>query len=332
MKKVFPALVVFLFVSVVFAETTLEKTDYGYDVKNDGRLFASYRADAYDGMPIVWPIVGPTGHRMTRDYPLNQDSPPCEKKDHPHHRSLWFNHGEMRYDGDKIANFWHLDKDRVVHKKYVKTDSDGKVATLVTENAWVTEARKTLCTDTRTLRFAVINRKWRGIDFDITIKAVEDIVFGDTKEGTFGLRVPGSMDTDAKKRNPAWGGTIINALGDKDGATWAKRADWVDYSGPVEDAQHGRATVGMTVMNHPSSFRYPTYWHVRDYGLFAANPFGVHDFENKKDERPGEHAMKKGDEITLRYRILLHEGPADPAVLRQAFEGYGNAASHEFNY
>ena len=77
----------------------------------------------------------------------------------------------------------------------------------------------------------------------------------------FGLRVATSMDVTSKK-----GGKIINAEGIENTPAWGKPSPWVDYTGPV-----GGKTVGVAIFNHPSSFRYPTTWHVRDYGLFAAN-------------------------------------------------------------
>ena len=64
-------------------------------------------------------------------------------------------------------------------------------------------------------------------------------------------------------------GAIVNSYGgSQEMETWGKRAHWCDYVGPV----NGK-TVGITIMDSPGNFRYPTYWHVRDYGLMTANPF-----------------------------------------------------------
>ena len=109
----------------------------------------------------------------------------------------------------------------------------------------------------------------RIIDFKFQIVASEGPVeFRDTKEGMFGLRVASSMDVDKKM-----GGKITNAEGLTNEKAWGKPSPWVDYVGPVKGT-----TVGIAIINHPASFRYPTTWHVRTYGLFAANPFGWHDF------------------------------------------------------
>lgn len=315
--------------STARAETTLTKTDTGYDVSFNGELFASYRTN-FEGTPIIWPLVGPTGHHMTRDFPMvpKEKVAKSEMIDHPHHRSLWFTHGEVEDKDGVMANFWHGGKDVIKHDDFQKAECDGKTATLITMNTWIRndkdDSRTPLAFDRRRMKFGQTrlgDATARFIDFCITVTAIEKITFGDTKEGTFGIRVPGTVDVDAKKRDPAWGGTILDSEGNRDGNAWAKRAAWVDYSGPVEDETHGKAVAGITVMNHPSSFRYPTYWHVRTYGLFAANPFGEHDFENKK-EKTGRLELKPDESFTLHYRILLHEGPADAKALDAAFKEY----------
>lgn len=313
MKRIIAALLFVFCVSPLSAgDVTVRETASGYEVLVDGELYVGYLKD-YKGTPILWPVVGPSGKKMTRDFPMVSRDDNSEAKDHQHHRSIWFTHGEVN-DSD----FWVMNKQKVVHKKFQKAESDGKKAIIVSENDWEGKDGKVLCSDVRTMRFGETGGD-RYLDFDIKITAVADtVVFGDTKEGTFGIRVPGTMDVDAKKRNPEWGGSILNAKGDKDDSAWAKRSPWVAYSGPVEGE-----TLTITAMNHPSSFRYPSYWHVRTYGLFAANPFGVHDFENTK-EKTGNLEMKKGDSITLRYRVLFQEGKADPERIGKAFEDYSN--------
>ena len=309
---------VLLLCGSAFAQAvSLTKTETGFEIMTDGKPFANYVADE-NGTPIVWPIYGPIGIKMTRDYPMLNGTP-GEPNDHPHHRSLWFNHGEVNgYD------FWAFPRDTkkqgaIRQDRVVKAESSD-TATLITENSWITPDKTVLCSDTRIITFGV-NQYGRFIDFDIKLTAVADSVhFGDTKEGSFALRVASSMDVEAKKRDSKKeGGKITNAQGQTDDDTWGKRSAWCDYSGPVDGK-----TVGVTIMNHPSSFRYPTYWHVRTYGLFAANPFGEHDFENKK-EKTGELTLKKGESITLKYRVLFHSGDADSLDLKKAFEEYCNS-------
>ncbi len=159
----------------------------------------------------------------------------------------------------------------------------------------------------------------RVLDFEVTIKATgKPVTFGDTKEGMFGLRVASTMDVKAKK-----GGKITNAEGITDGAAWGKASPWVDYTGPV-DGQ----TVGVAILNHPESFRYPTTWHVRDYGLFAANPFGWHDFGMNK---AGNYTIPSGESIRFEYRVILHKGPTDKAGIPAAFQAFAQPPTVEVN-
>ncbi len=281
------------------AQFGLEQSEKGYKVLIDGQLFTEYIADE-NGTPILWPIVGPTGKRMTRDYPMIPDTP-GEPKDHPHHRSLWFTHGDVNG-----VDFWAVDTDpskpkqkgKIRHDQFSLVQCDGKTATLQSENSWITPTNEILCSDRRTVSFSEKEGE-RIIDFQIELTGVADqCKFGDTKEGTFGIRVASSMDVDAKK-----GGAIVNAEGLKNDGAWGKRSKWVEYSGPVDGE-----TVSIKVVNEPGSFRDPTYWHVRTYGLFAANPFGEHDFLNKP-EKSGQFVLKKGETIRFKYKIILAAKP-----------------------
>src|SRR5213075_3511630 len=110
--------------------------------------------------------------------------------------------------------------------------------------------------------------------------------------------------------------TGVQSSGDGDDKAWGKRADWCDYYGPVD----GR-TVGIAIFDHPSNPRYPTWWHVRDYGLFAANPFGLHDFE-KKEKGAGDMTVKAGDSVTFKYRFYIHPGDEKDANVAERFAEY----------
>ena len=287
------------------AEVTAERSAEGVAIKVDGKPFAEYRTD-FAGTPIVWPIIGPTGKAMTRAYPMGEA--PGEREDHKHHRSMWFNHGNVNG-----LSFWHIAT--IKHREFTKIEGGGSSAVVVTRNDWLAPDGKTVCEDERTFCFGA-NADARWIDFDITVTASDGPVkFGDTKEGTMGIRVPASMKVDSKK-----GGQIVNSEGQTDGQAWGKAASWVDYHGPVDGE-----TVGIAIMNHPSSFRYPTYWHVRTYGLFAANPFGLHDFKGSRD-MDGSHELAVGEKMTLRYRVLFHRGDEKTGGVAKAFADYAGEA------
>jgi len=286
------------------AEITIEPSEKGAVVKIDGQLFTEYLVRS-GTKPVLWPIIGPTGKPMTRDFPMRDRA--GEKKDHPHQRSLWFSHGHVNgvdfwTEQGKVGTIKHLEFTKI---------AGGKPAVIATRNAWLAPDGRRVCEDQRVLHFDT-DGDARWIDFDITLKAADgDVVFGDTKEGTFGLRVAESLSVDAKR-----GGKIVNSNGQVNAAAWGQPAAWVDYHGPI-DGQ----TVGIAVLNHPSSFRYPTCWHVRTYGLFAANPFGLHDFSGGKRAN-GTLPLPRGQTVTLRYRVLLHRGNEREGKVAERFSAY----------
>jgi len=115
-------------------------------------------------------------------------------------------------------------------------------------------------------------------------------------------------------------GHIINSEGVRDEATWGKRAAWCDYYGPVEGK-----IVGIAIFDHPQNPRHPTWWHVRDYGLFAANPFGRHDFEKLPDKTAGNLVVPAGQSITFRYRFYVHEGDEKQSKVAERYADYVKA-------
>ncbi len=273
-------------------------------------LLTVYRNDA-GFKPYFWPLIGPTGEALTRAWPMARVED--EDRDHNHQRSFWFSHGEVNG-----IDFWASDALNSPNPKFGTIRETGRaivcrgplVAILRTTNDWCGPDGKTICRDVRTFRAYATGPNRRVLDFEITIEAAgAPVTFGDTKEGSFGVRVASTMDVNAKQ-----GGKITNAEGIIDGDAWGKPSPWVDYTGPV-----GGRMVGIAILNHPDSFRYPTTWHVRDYGLFAANPFGYHDFGVAK---PGEHTLDPGDSITLKYRVILHVGTTSEADIAGAFAGY----------
>lgn len=287
------------------AEVGVKKTDTGVEVTLNGQPFTTYIFNS-GFKPILWPVIGPTGKEMTRAWPLREGNKD-EKTDHVHQKSFWFDHGNVNG-----VDFWA--ETSKVQGKQIQTElvkaEGGKIGTIVTKNDWVGPDGKNIVTDLRTLRFGGDDSQ-RWIDFDVVVTAVADeVTFGDTKEGSFGLRIAESMRVDRKT-----GGKIITSEGLEDDKAWGKPAAWVDYHGPVQGEK-----LGIAILNHPSSFRYPTHWHVRTYGLFAANPWGLGDFTAGKER--SDHTMKKGESFTLRYRVIFHKGDEKEGKIADAFAAY----------
>ncbi len=293
-------------VSSANAQYRLEQHAGGVKIYEADKLVAEY-ATKNGPKPIIWPIIGPNGEKMTREFPMVADSQD-EKHDHPHHRSLWFTHGEVNgidfwAEGEKMG--------RTEHQEFTKL-SDGKTAVIASKNVWKSADGKPVLTDRRRFTFATGADQSRMIDCEILLLASEgDLHFGDTKEGTFAVRVNEAIKVDAKK-----GGKIINSAGDTDGEAWGKPADWVDYHGPIAGK-----TVGIGILCHPSTFHYPNRWHVRTYGLFAANPFGVSHFLNKSEMTDGTR-IKKGEELLFRYRVIIHAGDEKAAKIDEQFKAF----------
>ncbi|HXJ60266.1 MAG TPA: PmoA family protein, partial [Verrucomicrobiae bacterium] len=256
-------------------------------VEINGQLFTEYH---FAGAPHVYfyPVLGPGGAAMTRNWPMKEAE--GEERDHPHHRSLWYSHGAVNG-----FDFWAegSKSGQILHDKFLEVRDGAEIGIIRSANRWVAPDGEVVITDERVFRVYARPDHERLFDFEVTLKAGEkDVVFGDTKEGAMAIRVNEEMRLTRGKGQRGVG-HIVQSTGVRDGATWGKRADWCDYYGPV----HGK-TVGIAIFDHPSNPKHPTWWHVRDYGLFAANPFGVHDFE-KRAEGAGNLAIPKGESITF---------------------------------
>jgi len=275
-----------------------------------------------------YPLIGPGGLNMTRSWPMKPDAE-GEEKDHPHHRSLWFAHGAVNG-----VDFWAETPKagKIQHDQFVEMKSGQDEGVLKSTCKWVGPDGRVVCTDERTFR--VYNRpvaeRERLFDFEITIKAPadRDVLFGDTKEGTMAVRLNEQMRVTRGKKERGTG-HIVLSTGLRDDAppakgdttTWGKRSDWCDYWGQIDGK-----TVGLAIFNHPANPVSPTPWHVRDYGLFAANPFGIHDFE-KKEPGAGNLNVPAGQSVTFKYRFYIHEGDEKKANVAERYKEYVSAVA-----
>ena len=286
------------------AEVRLERRSDRIDVSIDGQPFTAY-VFAGHRKPILFPVLGPGGAAMTRSWPL-VDGVAGEPQDHPHHESVWFTHGAVNG-----VDFWashpkadapkHRGADRIAQAELVACEG-GTVGRIETRNRWLKADGTVVCTDTRRIGFAA-DGDARTIDYAVTIHADQGAVtFGDTKEGTFGLRVPATLQTKDDHGSSGAAGHILNSEGLRDDDAWGKPARWLAYWGPVE----GKA-VGVAVLDHPANPRHPTLWHARSYGLLAANPFGLHDFTGAP-AGSGDYTIPAGESRTFRYLVVLHAG------------------------
>lgn len=270
---------------------SFHRTEGKVEVQFADQPFTTLRTGDYS-KPVLYPVLAPGQIPMTRGWPIEEL--PGEAHDHPHHKSVWFAHGDVNG-----ADFW-ADQDRIVTETIELDEAHGS---LRLRHRWFQNEQR-LASDWTLLRFGGDSRT-RWIDWDVTVRAeTAELVWGDTKEGTFAVRTHPDLQLTA---NPAQGvsevfGQALNSAGDRDKTVWGRRAEWVYYFGPVDGQP-----AGLMIMDHPQNLRHPTPWHARDYGLVAANPFGLHEFLGEP-KGAGSVSLKAGDSLRLVYRLLVHSG------------------------
>jgi hypothetical protein len=266
--------------------------------------------------PFLKNVIAPGGHEITRGFPMKSVS--GEPTDHPQHRGIYFAHQNIggadtweepsTYKPGKGKGAPTLGK--IQHRKYAELQADAAKAVIVDLCDILDGTGRKVCEMAHRMTFSG-GPEERIIDSDVRLTASgREVVVFDAKEAGFCIRIAGSMAVDAGK-----GGTIVNSNGDTNNTAWGKAASWCDYSGPVAGE-----VVGVAMLNHPSSFRYPTRWHVRSYGLFAANPFGQRSID--KSAPDGSITLRQGEDIVLSNRMILHRGNAAQAGIAVAFDAY----------
>ena len=240
--------------------------------------------------PFLYPVFAPDQTRMTRDFPMKESA--GEGDDHPHHQSIWVGHEVSGVD------FWHCkngEKILVDGAPVISAEENSVVAS----SQWIDASGKVICRDQTTWFFGS-DDKSRWIDCELILKATEsDITIDDTKEGIVAIRTHPDLrlSPDPDRGVNEVFGSAVNSNGSEGGDLWGQPAAWVLYTGQVETKP-----TSLLILDHPDNFRHPTTWHARDYGLVAANPFGLHHFQKLK-EGAGAVKLLKTQTLTLRYRF-----------------------------
>lgn len=322
------ALLVALGQAAVAQEVKLveQKDKQQIDVLVDGQPFTSYVYWSNQKKPLLSPLRTAQGNIFTRGFPLEKVA--GERTDHPHHISSWFNYGNVN-----DCDFWNSPPEgfdraskvpygAVRHKSVRSVASGAGSATLQVSSDWIMHDGSKVLQQDETLVFRAA-KDLRIIDRIITLTAQEkDAVFKDSKEGAIAIRVTRSLEepsekaeifTDAagkptavaKLDNTGVAGVYLSSegkVGEKE--AWSTRAKWMTLSGKVKGED-----VSIGIFDHPKNVTYPTYWHCRGYGLFAANPFGAKEFpKGNPSKKPLNFTLKAGQSETFRFRILIHSG------------------------
>ena len=288
---------------------------YGVDVRLGGELFTTYHHAPQHNKLFLYPVIGPTGRGLTRGYPMVADAP-GEKRDHPHHKSIHVAHGDVNG-----VDLWSELDDHGYQRHVAFAPAFGAGSAYVSgpvcgafrsRSHWVSRDEQPVVTEEKRVVVYAPAPDARIMDIGVTLRATEGPVrFGDTKEGAMlSVRVASSMDADGD-------GAIENAYGAKgEDECFGSRAQWMDYTGPVDGA-----TVGLAVFDHPTSFRYPTYWHVRNYGLLHANCFAWREFLGHPGV-DGSYVLPEGASLRCNFRVYLHTGNTQDARVKDRYHDF----------
>jgi len=296
------------------APVELTRSGTRVDVRVGERPFTTYFFDPSVAKPYLFPVRSADGTILTRGFPMTPDIA-GEDQDEPHQRAMYFAHGNINgFDfwgeaafakwSDHAASTYGRTVFRTLDELQGGSDSGRLRGTfdLVTPTGVIAE-------EIQSYRFEGDERS-RIIDCEFTVHATHGpITMGDTKEGTFAIRVVKALDSPP--------GHMINsngATGEKQ--IWGKRANWVDYYGRVSGED-----VGLAIFDDPRNLRAPTYWHARAYGLFAANPFGLKPFTGD-GRQDGTYRIQAGGSLVLRYRVFIHHGDPTQAGVAEAYRQF----------
>jgi hypothetical protein len=287
------------------------------DIMVDGLLFTSYCYSATLMKPVLWPVISPGGHVVTRSFPL--DRVEGERVDHPHQVGVWLNYGDVNG-----VDFWNNTTDKaagfgtILHKEITRAESKPGEAVLAVRADWIDSGKKILMEEETTFIFRS-GTNFRIIDRITCLTASEcDIKFSDNKEGMYAIRVSTELELPESGEVMVLdsAGTVVSTLNhtrrkvsgnyfSSEGASgsrvWGTRARWMQLSGQIMDEN-----VSVIIIDHPQNPGYPTYWHARGYGLFAANPLGQKPLSGGKNEL--NFLLPKGKSLIFRYRMVIASG------------------------
>ena len=298
----------------------LKRSTNRIEINMDGKPFTTYYFDPAIAKPYLMPLRTASGIVVTRGFPVGNDVSGGNPKDdsfEPHQRPLYFGHGDLDgldFWGEQAFDKYYTDHSRqayghVVLKDIEEASQSGDLARVRARLTLNSPHDRVIGEETQSFTFRG-DEQVRMMDCEFVLSATAGpLNIGDTKEGTFAIRLAPELSAPHDH--------MINshrAQGEK--AIWGKPADWVDYSGTLSGKR-----VDIAVFDSPKSFRHPTTWHARAYGLFAANPFGIREFTGDPN-KDGSWTVREGNSVIFRYRVLIHEGEFSPDQIERAYEQY----------
>ncbi|WP_210520933.1 DUF6807 domain-containing protein [Hymenobacter terricola] len=298
---------------------TKDATARKVDVFVGGQLFTSFLYPDSLEKPVLYPLRTAAGTVVTRGFPLTPQ--PGDPTDHPHHIGVWFN-----FENVNGLDFWNnsyaIPKEKKAAYGWIRTDrilstTSGATGALAYHANWTNQQNEVLLEETTRFEFSGTGRA-RIIDRVTTLTAAREVTFTDAKDGLLGLRLAHAlqMPTDQDQKftdskgivtvvkagtDHVANGNYLTSAGQRGNDAWSTRGVWCKAYGKM-----GPDSVSVAIIDHPGNPNYPTFWHARGYGLFAANPLGEKIFTSGKSAK--NFQLKKGESVTFRYRILIDEG------------------------
>ena len=330
MKKIFSVILVLAITfSIAMAQPKIKLVTKAAEKKIDvligGKLFTSYIYPDNIKKPVLWPVVTDGGNEVTRQFPLKNKA--GERADHPHHVGIWLNYGDVNgldfWNNSEAISLENADKYGTIYHETLESTKSGKgEATILTTASWKDSKGNKLLNEISEFTFSV-KGKTRIIDRTTMLKAENGKVnMPDNKEGMFAIRLTRALELPAKgkvKLTDSHGnvtevdasddktatGNYLSSEGIEGSKVWGTRAKWMKLYGEINGEK-----VAVVIFDHPGNMGYPTYWHARGYGLFAANTLGQKVFSEGKEEL--NFSIENGETATFRYRLAVFSG--EPSV------------------
>jgi hypothetical protein len=320
------------------AHVTIKVADKTIEFRAGKDLVTTYHKGPEVSKPYFWPVRGPGGVPLTRGWPMEK-AKEGESTDHPHQKSAWFCHGDVipegleikqKIGGIKGVDFWSEARGhgKIVCTRVGRPRVDGSHGQVTTVNEWRTADGTKVLDEKRTIHlYDFGDTRLLVLEIDLHASAFP-ITFGDTKEGSMGVRINDTIRTEKtvtykeggkiRRKQVKGPGRLENAqgkVGEKN--CWGRLSKWCDYSGTI-----GGKTVGLAILDDPAN-KYPAYWHSRGYGLMAANPFGRarSEFPDAKGKTDLAR-LAKGEHLKLRYGVLLHPGDARGGKVAEFYQRF----------
>lgn len=258
-------------------------------------------ADEQIPRPHFKQVATTTGTPVTRHNPPREG---VDLADHAQmHPGIWLAFGDL-----SGADCWRL-KARVEHLEFTKKPGlETGVLTFGVRNRYLdATGAKTLCLEQCDYRFEPVDIGYRIRSSSVFSNAERDFTFGDQEELGLGAR----LATPLVVNN---GGHITDSAGRRDEAgIRGHQADWCDYSRVIDNRR-----VGVLLVPGKENFG-RSWFHIRNYGLMVANPFGR---EALGGGEPSRVTVKAGEPFRLAFSLLIYD--CDPSLALDAIAGVAN--------